>query len=169
AEAVEPAERTALFARYNLAGNLAGALGSLASALPGKIGASLGFGDLAGERAAFAAYGLGAAAPFAPYRPAPVRPPRPGRGARGGAARPLARSRRTVLGLAALFSLDSFGGGFAVQSLLALWLFQRFDLSLAEAGAVFFAANLLAGFSQLASPWIAARIGLVRATVFTHL
>ena len=83
--------------------------------------------------------------------------------------RPLAQSRPVVLKLAALFSLDSFGGGFAVQSILALWLFRRFDFSLAQAGALFFGMGLLAAFSQLASAPLARRIGLVRTMVYTHI
>ena len=60
----------------------------------------------------------------------------------------LRRSRRTVLELAALFSLDSAGGGFVVTSLLVLWLHLRFDLSAGVTGAVFFAAGVLGGCSQ---------------------
>jgi MFS family permease len=167
AESAAPEERTALFARYSLAGGLAAAFGALASGLPARAAEALGAPALAGHRLAFALYGLGALALVALYRPLAIgRAPAP-RGDPG--AGPLARSRRTVLGLAALFSLDSFGGGFAVQSILALWLFQRFALSLDQVGAIFFAANALAAFSQLASPWLAARIGLVRTMVFTHL
>src|SRR5262249_56384897 len=83
--------------------------------------------------------------------------------------RPLARSRQIVLRLAALFSLDAFGGGFVVQSLLVLWLSQRFGLSVAVMGSIFFAAGLLGALSQLVSPWLAARIGLVPTMVYTHL
>jgi MFS family permease len=53
--------------------------------------------------------------------------------------------------------------------LLALWLFQRFGLSLAAAGVFFFWAGLLAAFSQLAAPWVARRIGLINTMVFTHI
>jgi MFS family permease len=74
-----------------------------------------------------------------------------------------------VLRLTALFALDSFGGGFAVQSILALWLFERFAFSIAEAGALFSAMSLLAAFSQLASAPLARRIGLVRTMVYTHV
>jgi predicted MFS family arabinose efflux permease len=84
-------------------------------------------------------------------------------------ARPLATSRKIVLQLAALFSLDSFGGGFVVQSLLALWLFRRFELSIAATGRVFFFTGLLAAGSQLLSSRLAARIGHIRTMVFTHL
>ena len=74
-----------------------------------------------------------------------------------------------MLRLAALFSLDSFAGGFAVQSLLALWLFLRFDLSVEAAGTIFFWTGLLAAASFLAAPLIARRIGLINTMVFTHL
>ena len=66
-----------------------------------------------------------------------------------------------VLRLATLFSLDSFGGGFVVQSLLALWLFRRFDLSVQTAGTVFFVAGLLSATSQLVASRLAAHIGLI--------
>jgi MFS family permease len=82
---------------------------------------------------------------------------------------PLARSRRIVLRLAVLFSLDSFGGGFVVQSLLALWLFRRFHLSIQTAGTIFFVSNLAGALSQFLSPRVAGRIGLVRTMVYTHL
>jgi predicted MFS family arabinose efflux permease len=82
---------------------------------------------------------------------------------------PLARSRGIVLRLAGLFTLDSFGGGFVVQSLLALWLFQRFAFSLAGAATFFFAASLLAGLSQLLSPVLARRYGLIQTMAYTHL
>jgi MFS family permease len=74
-----------------------------------------------------------------------------------------------VVRLAALFSLDSFAGGLVVNSLLALWLFERFGLSLTHAGVFFFWAGLLGAFSQLVAPWMAGRIGLLDTMVFTHI
>jgi predicted MFS family arabinose efflux permease len=74
-----------------------------------------------------------------------------------------------VIRLSLLFSLDSAGGGFALQSLLVLYLFLRFHLSPAATGATLAATGVLSAFSQLASPRIARRIGLVRTMVFTHL
>ena len=71
--------------------------------------------------------------------------------------------------LAALFSLDAFGGGFIVQSMLALWLFQKFQLSVAVAGTIFFWTGVLSAFSYLVAVRIANRIGLVNTMVFTHL
>jgi predicted MFS family arabinose efflux permease len=81
----------------------------------------------------------------------------------------LHRSRRVILELSALFSLDAFAGGFVVQSLLAWWLHVRFGASPATLGAVFFGANVLAGLSALSAAAIARRIGLVNTMVATHL
>jgi hypothetical protein len=69
----------------------------------------------------------------------------------------------------ALFSLDSLGGGFVVQSLLALWLFQRFGLSVATAGAIFFWTGVCSAGSYLAAVPLAKRFGLVNTMVYTHL
>jgi MFS family permease len=159
------AERPALFARYNVAGTLASAFGALASVAPALMAARLGIDLERAERLGFFLYGaigLASAAIYAGLPPtarheAPV------------ARRPLAHSRRIVFHLAALFSLDSFGGGFVVQALLVLWLARRFALPAETMGAVFFAAGLLGAISQLASPWLATRIGLVRTMVYTHL
>ncbi len=163
---VEAFDRTDLYARNNVAAAAAGALGALASAFPEPVSRALGVSELAAMRAGFAATLVPAAALFVLYRrlspgldaPHPVAP-----------SRPLARSRTIVLRLSALFTLDSFGGGFVVQSLLALWLFERFDFSLAAAARFFFVASLLGGVSQLASPRLALRVGLVRTMVYTHL
>ncbi|HJV80166.1 hypothetical protein [Noviherbaspirillum sp.] len=74
-----------------------------------------------------------------------------------------------VYTLALLFSLDSFGGGFVVQSLVALWLFQKFALSTAVAGTIFFWSGVLSAVSYLVAVRVANRIGLVNTMVFTHL
>ena len=81
----------------------------------------------------------------------------------------LHRSKRTVLKLSALFSLDAFGGGFIVQSILAYWFYVKFGTDPGTLGTIFFAANVLAGFSALAAVRIAKRIGLVRTMVYTHV
>ena len=164
ADAVAGPARTRLFARYNVAGAVLGALGAGASGLPDLAAGALGVAPLTALRAGFVAYtGIALAIALLSLSATPrARAPRL-------SAAPLQRSRRRVLGLAALFSLDSFGGGFVVQSLLVLWLFQRFALEPATAGAVFLAAGLLSAGSQLVSPLLAARIGLIRTMAYTHL
>lgn len=162
--AVTPAERTRAFARYSLIGALAGAVGSLAAATPEWL-ALLGLGRLDAIKAMFFAYAaLGVLGAIA-YAGIPAR-------TQEAQARPpaaLGPSRRIVYRLAALFSIDSFAGGFVVQSLLALWLFQRFELSLASASLFFFWSGVLSAFSFPVAAWIGARIGLVNTMVFTHI
>ena len=82
---------------------------------------------------------------------------------------PLSESRAIVIRIAALFCVDAFAGGLVVNSLLALWLFGKFDLSLAVAGSFFFWSGLLSAFSQLAAPKVAEKIGLLNTMVFTHI
>jgi hypothetical protein len=82
---------------------------------------------------------------------------------------PLGPSRAIVWRLAGLFSIDSFAGGLVLNSLLALWLFERHGLSLAAAGAFFFWTGLLSAGSQLAAGPLARRIGMVNTMVFTHI
>jgi MFS family permease len=82
---------------------------------------------------------------------------------------PLGPSRGVVVKLAALFSLDAFAGGLVLNSLVSLWLLQRFGLGLTAAGAFFFWCGLLSAASQLAAPWLARRIGLLNTMVFTHI
>jgi MFS family permease len=81
----------------------------------------------------------------------------------------ISRSRNVVLGLSSLFALDSFAGGFVVQSFAAYWFYLRFGVQPATLGAIFFWANVFAGVSALLASRLAARIGLVRTMVFTHL
>jgi predicted MFS family arabinose efflux permease len=78
-------------------------------------------------------------------------------------------SRDVVLKLSGLFALDAFGGGFVVQSFAAYWFYLRFGVRPAALGGIFFGANVFAGLSALLASRLAARFGLVRTMVFTHL
>jgi len=82
---------------------------------------------------------------------------------------PLQQSRRLVYGMAALFGMDSFGTGFLVQSLLALWLYQAFAISVTIAASILFWSSICSAISYLVAVPIAARIGLINTMVFTHL
>jgi MFS family permease len=81
----------------------------------------------------------------------------------------LGEAHGLVLRLSGLFALDSFGGGFCVQSFLAWWFHQKFGASDAALGAVFFGTNLLSGFSALLAVPLARRFGLINTMVWTHL
>src|SRR6266702_3007720 len=157
-------DRTAVFARYSLIGSLTAAVGSLAAALP-EILASNGWPKLGAIKLMFYGYGaLGLLAALL-YR----RLPRDHSHAANVPKAALGPSRNIVYKLAALFSLDAFAGGFVVQSLLALWLFQRFNLSLAQASVFFFWSNFLAAFSYPVAAWLGRKIGLINTMVFTHI
>jgi MFS family permease len=156
--------RTHLFAAYGLAGSIAASLGALAAGTPDFVG-GIGWSRLEALRAMFFLYAALGIAGGACYRLVPPAAP----SAPEAGSFLLGPSKRIVLRLAALFSIDAFAGGFAVQSLLALWLFQRFDLSLAAAGTFFFGSGLLAALSYPAAAWIAGRIGLLNTMVYTHI
>ncbi len=163
-EMVSGDARTVLFSRYSLVGALFAAVGALAAGAPEVLTAG-GVDRLAALRSMFAAYGGIGLLVWLLYRRLPAPPPE----ATLPPPTPLGTSRATVLRLAALFSVDAFAGGLVVNSLLALWLFQRFELSLTAAGQFFFWSGLAGAVSQLAAPWVARRIGLVNTMVFTHL
>ena len=79
------------------------------------------------------------------------------------------RSHRVVVKLSSLFALDAFAGGFVVQSFAAYWFYLRFGVNPATLGVIFFWANIFAGISALLAARLAARWGLIRTMVATHL
>jgi MFS family permease len=165
--------RTRLFAWYHLAGSLATAAGSFAC---GLLVQSLEFhavGPVEAYRTvlfSYATLGLLLALLFTRLSPSSeastttVRQELLRQSLFG-----LHHSRGIVLKLSALFALDAFAGGFVLQSVMAFWLHVRFGADIATLGGVFFAANVLAGFSGLAAAALARRIGLVNTMVFTHM
>lgn len=158
-----PGRRTALFARYSLIGSLAGALGTLAAAVPDIAARNAGGDPLTALKFCFLFYaGVGLATGLLYRRLSPISHIVPDRAALG-------HSRRIVLMLAALFSLDAFGGGFIVQSLLALWLFKAFHLSVVAASTILFWTGVCAAGSFLVAVPLAQRFGLINTMVFTHL
>ncbi len=164
AHAGAPEQRTMLFTRYSVAGTVTMALGALAVGVLAPLKGATGLPQQVLIQGAFALYGLLGVVSYLLYRRLPderveTETPRT----------PLGPSRNKVLGLAALFSLDSFGSGFTVQSLLALWLFQRFSLSLPVVGAFFFWSGLFSAVSQFLAPVLARRIGLIRTMAYTHI
>ena len=186
------AMRAKVFGRYNAVAYLAGAIGALAAggpdafrrlvpALPADQRWLLAFPVLALVCAALArrlsgAVEAGTRVEGVGHR-AGGRGEGVGRGAerRGGPAsrsarpRPLDHSRRTVIRLAALFGMDSFAGGFIVQTFIVFWFGRKFGASPASMGLVFFVAGLLQAGSSIASGRLASRIGLLNTMVFTHL
>jgi predicted MFS family arabinose efflux permease len=164
-QTVEPRRRTALFARYSVIGSLLGALGIMAASVPDLPTAWLPFGRLGVMQAMFALHAALGLLSFVLYRP--LSPAiETGETTQ---TKPLGQSKRLIYGLAALFGMDSFGTGFLVQSLLALWLYQRFQISVTAAAAILFWSGICSAISYLVAVPIAERIGLINTMVFTHL
>jgi MFS family permease len=171
-ESIHDARRTPTFAWYNLAGYVATAVGALSAGLVGQALLGAGLARVDAYRAiviAYAGVGLVMAAVFS--RIGAAVEARSGPAAEDGIRRRLGlgRSKGIVARLSVLFALDSFGGGFVPQSLMAYWFHLKFGVEPAVLGGIFFGANLLAAVSSLSASRIAGRIGLINTMVFTHL
>lgn len=166
-------QRTQVFAWYNLVGSFTTALGSLSGGALVQVLQGIGVKPLGSYRAiviGYAMIGVVLGLLFTRLSSTVEIPP---------ASRSLIRKSRTFLGLhksrnvvfklSALFSLDAFAGGFVLQSLVAYWFSVRYHVQPALLGSIFFGANILAGISALTAARVAARIGLIRTMVFTHI
>ena len=164
--------RTPTFAWYNLAGYVATATGALGAGLLSQALLDSGWAPLDAYRAiviGYALLGLVMVVGFWQLDKGVEAPPR--EASTDGIRRRLGlgRSKKVVLKLSVLFSLDAFGGGFIPQSLMAYWFHIQYGVDPATLGLIFFGANLLAAVSSLLAAPIAARIGLLNTMVFTHL
>jgi MFS family permease len=165
-QTVPPRQRTAAFAAYNLVAAAASALGALAVGPMVALGEALG---LAGPSRFAPAFVLYAVSGLASTALSLLLDRRIEVGERLQRRLAIHRSRRTVATLSGLFVLDSTAGGFVVQSYLAFWFAERFDASPGTVGLLFAATNVLAAVSFPVAAWLAARIGLIRTMVFTHI
>jgi MFS family permease len=164
-QTVADRERTSLFARYGFVATMSAACGALCAGVPGFIADRSTLSLQQALTGMFILYALLALVAMLLYRqlstaiePGEAQP-----------TAPLQESKGIVYRLAALFSIDSFGSGFVVQSLLALWLFERFDISVAAVGTIFFWTGLLSAGSYFIAVRLASRIGLINTMVFSHL
>jgi MFS family permease len=169
-ELVPARERTALFARYQLVGAFATAAGTLAGGAVVQAVITAGAAPIDGYRLVIIGYAVAGAALalmfvfVSPQVEAPTRAEQSVVGRLG-----LHQSRGIVLRLSALFALDAFAGGFVATSFIAYWFSQRFGVEPALLGTLLAGANVLAGLSALVAAPLAARFGLIRTMVFTHL
>lgn len=164
------AKRTDVFAWYNLIGSFATAFGAFAAGNLAQLLQLTGYPPLESYRTVVAGYAVIGGLLFLIFtrlspqvevleRKPETIPARLG----------LHRSRGIVFKLAGLFMLDAFAGGLVLQSVMAYWFDARFGVSAAMLGAIFFAANILAGLSALVAGRLAQRFGLVNTMVWTHI
>ncbi len=164
---IEPELRSAMFARYSLAGAAGATAGGLLAGVIALVGRQIGFGTTGGVALApliYACIGVGVTIGYLRMR---------GRERRsdGEVSQPsrLFESRSTVRRLALLFALDSAGGGFVGTALVAAWLARRFDFDLAQVGFVLGVASAASALSMLVAPRLSRRFGLVETMVFSHV
>lgn len=161
-------KRTSTFAWYNLSGSLALAVGALAGGQVTQALLEMGIEAVNADRVlvvVYAAFGLALMALYTRITPLVEAPSTSAKVSALG----LGKSRGIVLKLSALFALDAFGGAFVIDSFIAYWLSQKFNVEPALLGGVFFGTNLLAGFSALAASRMAKKFGLINTMVFTHI
>ena len=174
---VSPRVRTEVFAWYTLAGSLATALGALCGGTAAELLQKASLPKAESYRAVvflYALFGLvllllftrlsSAAEVANDHEKKEITSRFSGHSFLG-----VGQSRDVVLKLASLFALDSFAGGFVVQSFAAYWFYLRFNVDPARLGLIFFWANIFAGVSALVASRLAGRFGLIRTMVFTHL
>jgi MFS family permease len=160
------ADRTRVFAWYNVLLDVGYAVGGLLAALPTLLEAWAGLSTLDGMRVALALFCALYAAAALLYARLPKRLP----GAASVGLRQLSpQSKPIVTKISLLFFLDAFGGGFIGTALFAYFFAERFGASAATVAVLFGAGRLLSAFSHFGAAWLAKRIGLVNTMVYTHI
>lgn len=161
-----PAERTRVFAWYNVLQDTGHAFGGLLAATPALLAGAAGVDEFAGYQATLGIYVLlvlGAGTLYWGLSPA-IETERP---AAGTVVSPA--SRRIVLRISGLFAVDSVAGGFLGTALLSYFFFERFGAGEAAIAVLFFLARAANAVSHLGAAWLAQRIGLINTMVFTHI
>ncbi len=165
---VDDRRRTWTLAWYNVALDTGLAAGSLLAAVPALLSHWFGVDLLAGYRYVLCGLGSLGIASLAAYlllsRSAEATADRNLK-----AHRVSPETKRVISKLAALFSLDAFGGGFLADALISYWFFRRFGVPEQSLGVLFAVIHVLNAVSHLGAAWLSRRIGLVNTMVFTHL
>ncbi|MFN8440487.1 MAG: MFS transporter [Caldilineaceae bacterium] len=168
--------RTTVIAWYTLCGALATAIGALVSGVLAQFLRSIGYQELASYRAIFFLYAICGVLLWLLFRnlssaietessPSDKVTLQVKLASRFG----LHKSRSIVLGLSALFMIDTFGSGLVVQSYLSHWLHEKFQIDTGVIGSIFFGMSFFAAFSALVAGRLALRIGLINTMVWTHI
>src|SRR5215472_3164728 len=172
---IPPSSRTEVFAWYTLTGSMATALGALFGGVVTQVLQQRSMTPVASYRYIVLLYAFLGIALACLFTRISSHVEVNKHAESGAAASPigsfmgLGRSRNIVLKLSGLFALDSFAGGFVIQSFAAYWFYLRFGAEPKMLGGIFFWANVCAGISALFASRLANRIGLVRTMVVTHL
>jgi len=165
-QTTDDANRTYAFSVYNLLGYAGASFGSLLGGLPYVFRHYFGFAPVDGYRVLFVLYASTGLLLGVLYRSLSAKAEV--EVTRIGLLR-LTKSKRTVAKLSVLFSIDAFGGGFVIQSVVSLWFQTRYNAPLSAASSILFVAQVITAASFLVAGRLAKKIGLLNTMVFTHL
>lgn len=164
-------KRNSIFAIYNTVGTFAMSAGVLVSGLPSIFQQNYGFNQIDAIKFLFLIYAACAIAVLAIYlvlsKNIEVKDSAPKSGLSTKNISP--KSRGIIAKMSSLFAIDSFGGGFVIQSIVSFWFYTRFGADLSTLSYVFAIAGVLTAVSFMASTKLASKIGLVNTMVFTHI
>ena len=157
--------RTLAFAQYNVLQDIGHAAGSLLAATPALLQRFTALDSAQALQGSIFVYAALSLLPFVAYLrlSEAIEAPRRARAAVSPA------TRRTLVKLSALFTIDAIGGGFLTTALLAYFFYERFGVGIESIGLLFFVARIANALSHFAAAWLARRIGLVNTMVFTHI
>jgi len=162
---VSDAQRTMVFARYNVLQDIGHAAGSLFAAAPALLQRFTPLDAAHSLQASIFAYAALSFLPLLAYLRLSDRVE-----VASASRVALSPGTRTVLmKLSGLFAIDAIGGGFLTTALLAYFFYERFGVGIEAIGALFFVARIANALSHFAAAWLARRIGLVNTMVFTHI
>jgi predicted MFS family arabinose efflux permease len=168
-ETVDAARRTWTLAWYNVVLDAAHALGALAGGTPALLVSTFTMTAGAAHRFSLLACGALAGLGIIAYSLLSSRVEIVASPAAAATSDVDRRTRNSVVKLAALFGIDSLGGGFLSSALIAYWFFRRYGLSEGQLAVLFFSARVLNAVSHVGAAWLAKRFGLLNTMVFTHL
>jgi MFS family permease len=163
-------KRNTLFGFYNMAGTFAMGAGILIANLPIIIESELEFDQIYAIKLLFLFYSLLGILVLGIYlklsSAIEIKKEK--------TSKPIAeiltpKSKKIVSKLSGLFAIDSFAGGFAIQSIVSFWFFTKFDIDLSILSYIFSIGSVLTAFSYIIAAKIADKIGLINTMVFTHI
>jgi predicted MFS family arabinose efflux permease len=168
-ETVDAARRTWTLAWYNVVLDAAHALGALAGGTPALLVSTFAMTASAAHRFSLLVCGALAGLGIIAYSLLSSRVEIAASPAAVATSDVDRRTRNSIVKLAALFGIDSLGGGFLSSALIAYWFFRRYGLSEGQLAVLFFSARVLNAVSHVGAAWLAKRFGLLNTMVFTHL
>ena len=163
-------KRNTAYALYNMVGTFAMSAGVLLSGLPQILAQEYGLNQIESIRPLFLLYSIiGVALSGIYYLISNKVEVQVNKGSKRLKETLSPKSKQIVGKLSSLFAVDSFAGGFVIQSIVSLWFFTKFGIELTTLSYIFSIAGVLTAFSYLAAAKIADRIGLINTMVFTHI